>query len=67
MSKFCDACTDGDGGCRYPWYGLAPHKHTPGVLGGTEFTEEYPENFSPDIEEPGMGVYTHCLKCGAPD
>lgn len=60
--KFCDECHDGDGGCAYPYYGLAPHIHTQ-LICGTEFTKEpHPANFSPDGD--GLGVYTHCLKCG---
>lgn len=61
--KYCDQCHDGDGGCVFPYYGLAPHIHTK-PIGGTEFLPEpYPENFSPDGD--GTGVWTHCLDCGA--
>ena len=61
--KHCDECHNGDGGCVYPYYGLAPHIHTQ-PIGGTVFTNDpYPENFSPD--ENGLGIYTHCLNCGA--
>ena len=60
--KTCNYCDDGNGECVYPYYGLGPHTHKEGVLGGTEFTGEIPDNFSPDGD--GLGVYTHCLNCG---
>lgn len=61
--KNCEICDDGNGGCVFPYYGLAPHVHTK-PIDGTVFTGEIPENFSPDEEEDGLGVYTHCLNCG---
>lgn len=67
----CEFCTDGDGGCCYPYYGLAPHNHdlskTGCVVGSTVFTgEPLPENFEPDPDDPDgkIGTYTHCPKCG---
>lgn len=69
----CGSCDDGDGGCIYPYYGLAPHTHA-GVTGDPKSffgstrmlpKAEYPENFSEDPEQPGMGTFTHCLHCGA--
>jgi len=59
--KTCNFCDDGDGGCVFPYYGLAPHVHTK-PIDGTVFTGEIPENFSSDGD--GLGVYTHCLNCG---
>lgn len=61
--KYCDHCFDGNDDTVFPYYGLPPHTHQKGVLGGAEFTGELPENFQQD--ETSMGVYTHCLNCGA--
>jgi hypothetical protein len=66
----CKFCTDKDGNCCYPYYGLGPHKHdlskTGSFIGSTVFIDEpTPKNFSPDSDGSGAGVYTHCLKCGA--
>lgn len=76
--KYCEICDDGDGGCVFPYYGVAPHRC--GFRDGKPVTgqsielpvSEWPANFSPDDEPrpgeyPGCGVYTHCLKCGAPE
>lgn len=70
-STTCDHCDQGDG-CIFPHYGLAPHSHD--LSGGTfigstrpKLKTEWPENFTEDPEEPGMGTYTHCLHCGAPN
>lgn len=49
----CTMCADPyDGMCIYPYYGLAPHY------------EKWPKNFIENENEPGFGVYTHCLSCG---
>ena len=70
INNFCDYCHDGDGGCIYPYYGLAPHNHelsiTGGFMGSTVFLNKntYPENFHEDPECEGLGTYTNCLKCG---
>jgi hypothetical protein len=73
MPGYCFACRDGAGGCIYPYYGVAPHKHNLAKTGGDfigsteiEPRSEWPANFVED--EPGAecGVYTHCLYCGAP-
>lgn len=65
----CEYCNDGDGGCVYPMYGVAPHHHdlSGGIIGSTVIDpcESWPANFTEDPEEPGCGVYTHCLHCGA--
>ena len=66
----CEYCDDGDGGCIYPRYGLAPHIHNTTLTSptgmSTHFTGEVPENFKPDTDETGCGIYTHCLECGSP-
>lgn len=71
MGNFCEVCDDGDGGCAFPYFGLAPHTHEsgPSVLGSTKFLPEaeLPDNFRPDPEWPGMGIYTKCPKCGQRD
>ncbi|WP_151812571.1 hypothetical protein [Acinetobacter bereziniae] len=55
----CEYCDDGSGQSAFPYYGLAPHKHS---IDSTDFVKgEYPENFSP--EDDGAGVWTHCLEC----
>lgn len=70
----CDHCgADGDdvSECIYPYYGVAPHKHdlskTGSYIGSTVVLpeSEWPDNFSPDFEDPSCGIYTHCPKCGA--
>ena len=68
----CKFCTDPDGGCCFPYYGLAPHKHdlskTGHFIGSTVFIDEpAPSNFDPDPDDPDgkIGTYTHCPKCGA--
>lgn len=69
-NKVCDMCDDGDGYCVFPYQGLAPHKHeeaeTGKFLGKTTFYNDYeiPDNF--EYVSDGVGVYTHCLHCGAP-
>lgn len=74
----CENCGyGGEGGCVYPYYGVAPHRHdltrTGSIIGSTviEPRGKWPANFAPDEPEEkdggGCGVYTHCLTCGAPD
>ena len=69
----CDHCTDPDGVCCYPTYGMAPHMHdmnkTGSAIGSTVFLprSEWPDNFDPDPDAEGCGTWTHCPKCGAPD
>lgn len=77
--KPCEFCTDGnpdedEAKCVFPYYGLAPHKHTTTtegevVIGMTTITPktEWPANFNEDQDCEGLGVYTHCLKCGLPN
>lgn len=79
--KPCEYCTDGnpdesEAKCVFPYYGLAPHRHdltiTGSIIGSTVINPRgsCPANFQPDEpDEPdggGLGVYTHCLKCGQP-
>ena len=70
---YCARCYDGDGGCVYPYYGVAPHTHdtsgTSGWVGSTRLlsAQQWPANFAPDREDVGAGTYTHCLECGAPN
>ena len=68
----CKFCTDSDGVCLFPYYGLAPHRHdlskTGYLLGSTVFTDEpLPDNFDPDPDDSSgkIGTYTHCPKCGS--
>lgn len=70
----CQDCDDGEGGCIYPHTGLAPHTHVgQHMIGSTQFLDKshYPANFSidPDAngDANGVGTYTHCLNCGAPN
>lgn len=60
----CQFCSDGDGGCAFPFYGLAPHRHTPNdtIIAPRE---SWPANFVEDPEARGCGTYTHCTHCGA--
>lgn len=70
MANSCPDCNDGDGGCIYPWYGVAPHRHADGpIIDSTriEPKAKWPANFVEDDEEPGLGTYTHCLSCGRPN
>lgn len=78
MSDFCDKCHDGDGGTVYPYHGVGPHicgvsmgkpvvGHSVGVPAA-----EWPENFQPDPDFgdqddglPPVGIWTHCIECGA--
>jgi len=53
----CEKCTDPDGvGC-FPIYGLGPHLHGAGYLGATVILPQEAEGFTPDPDEPGMGVW----------
>ena len=67
----CLRCDDGEGGCMFPIYGLAPHGHdlsrTGSIIGSTVTLprEKWPENFHEDEDEPGLGMFTHCPVCGA--
>jgi hypothetical protein len=68
----CDHCTDPNGECCYPYYGLRPHhhdlSHTGSFIGSTviDWMEPLPKNFEPDPDDPAMGTYTHCPHCGSP-
>ena len=61
----CAQCTDPDGNCCFPVYGLGPHTHAPGpILGSTRMlTQGAGPGFSPDPDEPGMGTWW-CPHCG---
>lgn len=67
----CDYCTDKDGNCFFPQYGVGPHKHEgmtddpKSYLGSTVYLpkEEWPDNYKEDEECPGLGAYW-CPKCG---
>jgi hypothetical protein len=67
----CKYCTDEDGQCCFPYYGLRPHTHdlskTGSFLDSTVIDEEapLPDNFEIDPEDSNAGTYTHCPKCGA--
>lgn len=50
----CEYCGDGDGGCIFPMFGLAPHRHVGNqMIGSTQFLDQsqWPANFSPDLDE----------------
>ena len=70
--KYCEHCYDGENGCIYPMYGVAPHSHNMGLIGSIigstvlDDKKRWPENFIEDEEARGCGTYTHCLKCGNP-
>ncbi len=57
----CDDCDDGDGGCAYPWYGMAP-----GVCATAEALGSPVERglFIPDGPEGICGTYARCPTCG---
>lgn len=74
----CETCDDGEGGCVFPYYGVAPHvcgfkRGLPALGSSVQLPEdEWPENFEPDPDAPpgpngypGFGVYTNCPICGA--
>ena len=72
----CEHCEVLDGGCAFPYYGVAPHNCGPYDQVGTATAlpkNEWPDNFVEDPECPtedgklGCGIYTHCPECGAPD
>lgn len=66
----CEYCDDGEGRSVYPYYGMAPHRHEGSEMVGSTVIapkEEWPENFCEDGEEPGLGVWTHCLHCQGQD
>jgi hypothetical protein len=67
----CEHCTDPDGDCCYPMYGVGPHAHT-GVtydpaswIGSTAELpqEQWPDNYQEDPDAPGLGIWW-CPKCG---
>lgn len=65
----CPMCDDGDGGCVYPYYGVAPHFHDTdksGWIGSTVLLpkEEWGSNFREDPECHGSGTYMRCPACG---
>jgi len=63
----CEICDDGEGGCVFPYYGVAPHTHRPGPMEGSTLVLEkceWPDNFAEDPEAPGLGTYTNCPLCG---
>jgi hypothetical protein len=65
----CEFCTDPDGFACFPQYGVAPHVcfyKIPGAsVGQSQLLpeSEWPENFMPDPEAPGLGTYW-CPHCG---
>jgi len=71
MNKYCDKCHNGEGDTIYPDYGVAPHecyyKKPGGQVGDSTLLpkSEWPKNFVEDVDCPGLGIYTHCLNCGA--
>lgn len=66
----CKYCTDEDGICMYPSYGVAPHRHdlkrTGSIIGSTVLLpkNKWPDNFVEDKDCPGLGTYTYCPECG---
>lgn len=59
----CEKCTDPDGDQCFPLYGLGPHSHP--EEGGTLFDEvQEADGFTPDKDEPGMGIWW-CPHCGS--
>lgn len=64
----CEHCTDPDGACCFPVYGIGPHTHRHGpVIGSTEPLprDQWPtEGYTEDSDSPGMGVWW-CPFCGA--
>lgn len=78
MAAHCEHCHDGHGGTVYPYYGVGPHvcgwRMGKPVVGHSKGlpASEWPDNFQPDPEhgeqddgKPPLGVWTHCLHCGA--
>jgi len=80
--RWCRLCSDGAGGCCYPWYGsiseaaweaITPEtvrdRLKPGDVVHYHLPlerSEWPKNFSEDRCSPGQGTFTHCLHCGNP-
>jgi hypothetical protein len=67
----CEHCTDPDGDCCYPIYGVGPHTHV-GVtsdptswIGSTVALpqEQWPDNYQDDPDCLGFGTW-RCPKCG---
>lgn len=69
MSECCEYCDDGSGSSIFPFYGLAPHRHSVVVVDGEVVGDNrgYPENFEEDSDPDwkGCGTYLYCPKCGA--
>lgn len=60
----CELCTDPDGVPCFPMYGLGPHVHKPGPMrGSTVLIEQVADGFTPEPNDPGMGVWW-CPHCG---
>ena len=60
----CEHCTGLDGESLYPYYGLAPHCHVcNNMIGSTVFTGEKVDGFTPDNDDPRMGIWW-CPNCG---
>lgn len=65
----CEQCDNGDGGCVFPYYGVAPHTHdlsSGSFIGSTRILprEQWGDNFREDLDCPGCGVYMRCSNCG---
>lgn len=64
----CEQCTDPDGECCFPMYGLGPHTHEGvaehGWIGSTRMLPQAADGFTPNPDEPGMGWWW-CPTCGA--
>lgn len=59
----CENCTDQEGKSCFPAYGLAPHHHIDSVtFGGTIFTGEVVDGFTPDADDKRMGTWW-CVHC----
>lgn len=62
----CEFCTDENGECWAPMYGLGPHTHRPGdMIGSTVLApQQEAPGFTPDPKEPGMGTWwcSHCME-----
>jgi hypothetical protein len=60
----CEHCKDTDGVPMFPTYGLAPHHHLNNItFGSTIFTGDKVEGFTPDNDDPRMGIWW-CVYCG---
>lgn len=69
----CEQCDDGDGGCVFPYYGVAPHTHDlsggsnpPNFIGSTRILprEQWGDNFWEDPDCSCCGVFMRCSSCG---